>query len=565
MRAWMGRKWLDSERGRQPMKRHYLFYEWAGAISATALIAVLFLASANSDFRFMEEATALKLLHAKALLMGAGYTEIGRVGTPPEVLRPPGFPLLLAGIISVFGWNILALKTINNLLAPAACLLAYFLLRRRLDRPGLAAAAALTSYLVPYCFSIARALEAELLFNVLFFGAILAFERGQEDGFRSRGWLGAFAGLVGAACLTRTVAFVLLPGAWLALAFAREAPLRRRAVWAGAIAAAWLVTGGAWSLRNQLVAPPGELTYWDKVFLGEPVTSGYWLALDHLTPLLERPRKATAGDLVRRVADNAGFFTREALRAAWPGSALPAPGPALALAAIPTMLFLAGLARGLLRRRRLSDFALPLYFLVLIFYPHQDNRFLIPAAPFLVMYPLEGLQTLLALARPAASRAFLPAAAAVLAGLTVIYTLSDLQRLRERPAGPPPLVRGPHFRIISPNPGAYHSAVLLDRLRQEAAPGDRIMYHDYPPCALLSERPCSAIPLVGPQRLLQYLDEAGITLVVVDDEALYPPVYMAAFTQLYLAPAIKAYPHRFQTYLTVPGSSARVLRVMPEK
>ena len=53
--------------------------------------------------------------------------------------------------------------------------------------------------------------------------------------------------------------------------------------------------------------------------------------------------------------------------------------------------------------------------------------------------------------------------------------------------------------------------------------------------------------------------ELSPDLVVLDDE---PRIFMAAFTPRFLVPAIEAFPERFETVAEVPGSYARVLRVV---
>ncbi|OGP58872.1 MAG: hypothetical protein A2V67_19350 [Deltaproteobacteria bacterium RBG_13_61_14] len=538
------------------------------ALVAAGLIAILYLATANPEFRFMEGATAIKLLQARALLGGEGYTDIGRIGSPPEIVRPPGFALIIAGVIALFGEDMLVLKVINNSFAPLGFFALFFLFRRRTQDPGLALLMALAAYLFPHLYEIARYLESEVLFCLLFFASLAVFETAHDKSFRDQRLLVLFCFLLAVATLVRTAAFVLVPAAWLTLAFDSKAPRRLRLIWAGVILGTWIVVGGGWMIRTQLVAPKGELTYLTKLLAGEPVNSFYWLAEDHRVPLLPRPPRATAGAVARRCLPNTVFFFRQVLGNLWrASSAWPLPA-VLAAVGLPAGLALLGLVLGLFRKRRILDFATVLYLGVILFWPYQDHRFLLPIAPFLLLYLIEGFQAGARFVFRVSSEPTWPRARfailAVLVLLIGLFTARDLQRLAEgKRLTTPVLEWRPHFRITSPNLGAYHSLLLLDWIRTHSSPSDRVLFHSYEPCALITERQCSPIPPVPPERLIRYLDEQQITLVVVDDEVEYGRSLMSAFTAHFLLPAIEAYPGRFQTVysLSLPDSSARVLRV----
>lgn len=527
---------------------------------AAAALAVLYLGAADGEYHFMEGASAEKIMQVRGLLSGAGYYEIGRVGVPPEVLRPPGFALVLAGVELLFGEDMLALKLFNNLFAPLGFLAAYFLLRRRAGAwPAIAIS--FSAYLFPFTYAIARYLESEFLFSLLLFAAMAVFERARDREFIDLKLLGLFAALLAAAVMIRTVAFVLVPASFLALFFQPAAPARRRLAWAGAITLAWLVVGGGWMLRNQQVSAPGELTYVDKVLVGEPVQSVYWLALDHRMPLLPKPRPAGPMDIAVRLAANLSFFTQAPLRETWPGSASWG-NAGLLIVALPALLFLLGLGRGLWKERRLPDFTLLFYLGVILLYPHQDTRFLVPVLPFLILYPVEAVAAGLRYFLKQGERKSMVTTLILCMALGASFFIQDMRRLGATHYDLPAIVRSPHFRITSPNPGAYHSAVLLDWVHQHSSPNDRVLFHSFAACAVLTERQCSGIPMVDPSRLMQYLDDAGITLVVVDDEARYGPAYTSAFTAQYLIPALKKYPERFETLISADGSSARVMRVV---
>jgi len=365
--------------------------------------------------------------------------------------------------------------------------------------------------------------------------------------------------------MVRTVAFTLVPAALLALGCCRAIPWKKRALWSGVIIAAWVMVGGGWMLRNQIVSAAGDLTYMDKALAGEPMNSLYWLALDQRLPLLAAPRRAAPADIMARALSNLNFYARQPLYNAWPAGAARASGISLAASAPAALLLLIGLLRGLFQKRRLLDFYVFIYLAVLIFYPHQDTRFLIPVMPFLILYAVEALE-------PGARFFFRgegrTRAAGRIAGLVLsavlilIFSYRDFRHCSGIHYDTPVIVRGPYFRVTTPHLGAYHSAVLLDWVRKNSSPTDRVLFHSYAACAVMTEKQCAGIPLVDPARLIKFLDDAGITLVVVDDEAKYGPAYTSAFTPRFLVPAIEAFPDRFQSLMTLDNSSARVWRVV---
>lgn len=531
------------------------------------LLGALYLAAANPEFRFMEGASAIKLLQARSLLEGRGYTDIGRLGAPPEIARPPGFAVVVAAIMSVFGEDMLALKIINNFFAALAAVALFFLLRGRTDDPGLSAALVLAGFLFPSQFVIARYLEAEFLFAFLFFGALAMFEAAQDRGFKDRALLAGFALAMTLACLVRTVGLCLVPAAVLVLLVSASATRQTRMLWAGVILTSWLAVGGGWMLRNQLAAPKGELTYLNPFMVGEPVSSVYWLLEDQRVPLLPPPSPGGLKELLGRVPPNAGFFLRQVAENLWPASRAWSWVGVITLTALPLALTFLGFGFGLVLKRRLADFTVLCYLPLILLWPYQDNRFLLPVVPLLMLYLVEGTKIMAGRLLRDPGKARRPARFIALAALflvSAIFARQDLQRLLEfkQPSAWPVLERHPHFRITSPHLGAYHSLLLLEWLRTHTVPGDRILYHAYAPCGLLTRRECTAFPLLGPSAIMKFIDDSGITYVLVDDEAQYGPAYTSALTPKYLVPLIQTYPQRFSAAASA-GENARVFRVIP--
>ncbi len=544
--------------------KHPLFRALAFAV----IIAGLYLGAANPHFRFMEGASAIKILHARAILSGQGYTDIGRIGTPPEIVRPPGFPLFMAGVFALCGENLLILKILNNLFAPAGFMVLFLLLQRRFPSPWTAIVIASAGYLFPFFLGMARYLEAEFLFCLLFFAALYVFERAYDNGLERKTWLIIFALLVCLSSLVRSVGFILVPAALPVLGFMSNASGKRRLAWAVTIVLAWALIGGGWMVRNQVVPPPGEMTYVDKLLADEPVDSIYWLLEDQRTPLLGKPGRASLVDVIARAGPNCGFYFRKLLESAGEKGAI---SPAVLLAGLlPVLLMAFGLAFELVKRRRLMEAVTAVYLAVILFWPYQDTRFLVPVFPLLLYYLAAGVHLVFRAFTPSAKDFRKPALVAtvvIISVLAAVYAYRDLRLLVNDKGASDRVVlqRNEHFQITATSAGTRHSLLLLDWLRRNSERGEVIMYHSYAPCALITGRQCSGIPIGRPARVIRYVREKNVDRVVIDDEWKHGHGYMAVYTEKTLKPTCRAYADYFKPVKTLPGTDARVLKVVERK
>jgi len=535
---------------------------WAAV--AALLIAVLYLFAANPHFRFMEGASAIKILHARALLAGHGYTDIGRVGAPPEIVRPPGFPAFIALIFAVFGENLLALKIINNLFAPAGFMVLFLLLKRRSDSPFAALAIAFAGYLFPFLLGMARYLEAELMFCFLFFAALYVFERAHDEALARKSLAAIFVFLLCISSLVRSVGFVLVFAALPALGFMKESTVKRRLVFAVVIVVSWAAVGGGWMLRNQAVAPKGELTYVDKLLADEPVDSVYWLLEDQRTPRLWSPGRASALEILARSRPNSVFYLGkliESVRQTWTRA-----WPALIVALLAVLIMAAGLINALIKKRRITEIVVLLYLIVVLLWPYQDTRFIVPVLPLLLYYLAEGIGLIAGPFVPSFrdhKKSAVIVSVAVMSTLAAVFAYHDLRLLiKDKDAANKVVIKkGENFRITATSKATANSALLLQWLRRNSTEDQLIMYHSYAPCALITGRQCTGIPLGKPEKVMGYIKQKGVDWVLLDDEFSHGHEYMAVYTEKVLKPACKAFPEYFREAKTLPGSKARVLKV----
>jgi len=535
------------------------------AASAVILTGVAYILMANPEFRFMEGASAIKILWTRAILTGQGYTDIGRIGAPPEIVRPPGFALFLSGIVAVFGENMLALKVINNLFAPIGCAGLFIVFRRRTRKAWLAAGLALAGWLFPDLYQHAPYLEAEILFMALLFWAIFMFERQMEDKHRSWYGLSGFCVLLAVLVLVRSVAITLVPAAIISVLLKSGADNKKKAIWITAIVLTWVLVGGGWMVRNQMVAPPGELTYVDKLLSGEPIQSVWWLAEDHRVPLLPQPKQASISDVLYRLPQNAAYFSAQIFSNLNPLASSTSTG-ATVFGGILLLAAMAGLFISMFKRKELLDFFAVFYLVTVLLWPYQDKRFILPVAPALLYYLIYFVSFLHMKIKNNKELFHVRTSAPVILIILILFFIGDYGILKRELSADtsPSLKKSEYFVITTPNPGAYHSLVLLDYLGKNTGPQSSIMFHSYSPCALITGRQCSAIPMARPDDIMRYILDSGIDYVVVDDEAKYGGSYMSRFTVAYLKPVMEKYPGYFKPYYLLESGDSGIYQVEPE-
>jgi 4-amino-4-deoxy-L-arabinose transferase-like glycosyltransferase len=147
--------------------------------------------------------------HAASLAAGDGYpSSIYGSGGGPTALRPPAYPLALAGVYALSGDSIIAGRLLGALLGAIAVLLVYAIAARLWgSRAGFAAGALAAVY--PPLVAVSLELFSENLYLVGLLGAVLLVLIAREDPGRLR-WAAAAGAVAGVALLTRNAALALL-------------------------------------------------------------------------------------------------------------------------------------------------------------------------------------------------------------------------------------------------------------------------------------------------------------------------------------------------------------------
>ena len=161
------------------------------------------------------------LLHAKALAEGRSYSDIGYIYSEMNLVgprnQPPGWPLVLAPLVAVFGTHSPVFKLLVSLLVAAFGVIAGRYFARRGDTVAGIVAVAVVPLALETHYATSSAVS-DPLFCVLVWLAFIA-----ADGDQSTGWRhGVLLALLSAAVLSVRVAGVALVPALLLYAMLRH-------------------------------------------------------------------------------------------------------------------------------------------------------------------------------------------------------------------------------------------------------------------------------------------------------------------------------------------------------
>jgi len=357
---------------------------------------------------FVDDAWYVML--AKGLATGQGYSLINAPTPGITPLYPPVFPFLLSLLYRLspqFPQNVWLLKSLSIASMMFAGLLAYVYFARERRQPSYVAlgiAAAVTSS-PSVVFLATSTLMSECVFVAIFLATILLVERGvrviQTVGPKAELRYGALVGVVGALCfLTRSVAFVVVAAI---LVYLLKLRLRRAALIFVATVA--LLTG-PWVIYSRLHAPTPQQWEEQAGHIVEDYSKQFWQrqAGNVASGTIE------VGDLPARVWNNfLQIAFRDTLRVvaaplyeflrsmqaneAWrqqDGYEVPG-GITATMSLIVALLALTGFILTMRGRVTVAEIAVLFTLGITLLWPWEPFRFLLPLAPLLIFYVLEGV------------------------------------------------------------------------------------------------------------------------------------------------------------------------------
>jgi len=349
------------------------------------------------------------LLAESLLQSGDGYADSMEPGDPvPQTKYPPGYPLMLAPLVALFGRNIPLLKVLSVVLTVGSVFIFTLFAEKRVDRGlwfVLCLAFALNPVIVDYSHWILS--EAPFLFVTLV--AFLFLEKsGEEESMGRSFWVGLAAIVV--AYYIRSIGLVFLVAGTLFYLLRRR---WREFLWFNVVGAGLSLP---WFVRNRVVG--GTATPYIDQFLLQSVydpEAGYHDLWGMLGRVASNLWIYSVREMPRVLAGSEG---------AWIDS--------FALKAISLVLcgFAAiGFVRTVRGRLGVAEiyFALSCLAVVLFEEVVSDVRYLVPLVPLILLYVCEGVT---AVARKVTS---LDPAVPILATFALISTIGLLSQLQAIP------------------------------------------------------------------------------------------------------------------------------------
>jgi hypothetical protein len=446
-----------------------------------AAIIVLWFAAAVSPSWLPTPDSALYLMLGRSLAQGHGYALDGQ----PHAYVPPGYPLFLAALERAGLGNMFCLNLAMGVVGLLSVWMSYHLVSQLASRPVALLVACLLG-----CNSLLHAMSAlqlsDMPFTLLVLTGLFCLLRGLRGEKWALEW-GTLAIL--ASCWVRVAGVALAVACAVGLLLQPRSTSRLRV--AGNVAA--LLAGVAatlgifyaqyqHSLQAEQSVPPPSYRAAVEALIAQPV-----------------------GSVVARTLANAYESAAEI-----PRFLIGLPGNPLAMLAICLAPALVGLGRRLARREFLIALAAAGYAAGIVLNLPAGARYLLPIAPLLLLYYLEGLSILLDW-HPRVRRWAPPAMLIFVTAFVVLNGVKGLSVLYKN-----------HHRVAAKRTDIADSASWL---RSQARPGERFLSCDSElQLAYLSGVPYVQLDrfvLMGSMRREQYLRflfDQGVRLVVAVPE-----------------------------------------------
>jgi hypothetical protein len=429
----------------------------AGAVILGATVLTVYLLRLDrSAGLFADDAFFIVL--AKALAQGDGFTFISST-TPIQPAYPPGFPMLLAPLFwlsPTFPDNVLLLKSVSIAAMFAAGVLTYiYLLRYRQLSAAFAVSVAVLTVLIPaFVFLATSTVMADVSFTLAQLGAALAIERlaAAQPGRDTTRRAVIAAAITVATLLIRAAGVASIAAGAVYLASRRG--LRLAALFAfltGAGYAPWLIYsathvptaeervthGGSWVFRYRelLAMRYGGEPSMGFVTVGElPRRVGLNLANIFSLDLGAMIFPAVYRDAGESGQEAFNLTGERDFRAGSMGG-----GPEIRwLGSVLSAVAVIGFIAAAYRRLTVAEYMVAATIAMVAFVPARTYRYVLPLAPFVLFYFLNGIQAIETRFRAGAG-SLTPASRIIAACIAVMFVTEHVQYIARRHYGPTPL------------------------------------------------------------------------------------------------------------------------------
>ncbi len=406
--------------------------------------------------------SALYLLTAKALEVGAGYTYLDQ----PFSIRPPGFALFLS-LLSKDGTFDLHELNVTAMIWAAVCATSVMVLfgMRYGTTHGLLVA--LLTVTCPLAADQSRRILSDFPFLACLMLSLACWSQSHLAPRREWIWLCLGALLLIVACYLRTVGVLALPGIFLALPFSS----RRRWIASGIATLFVLACLLPWQLHASRVTASHSLA-------DQLLVHSYTTAMFHEDPGDPNSARVTWEGWKQRIAENGRDLFRHAgnqfaSNSRWWKSAIAA-------------ILLLGLARALLQCHPVDGFFLAYVALLLTYFTYA-KRLLLPVLPCLFSYLLLAVSPR---ERTAASR-FTPLLRAAPYALGAVVLVANLGNWT-----------GGQQTAVEERHRTQRFDAIAQWVKSHTAAEDTILYRQAPILSFLTDRRCyssrfeSLVPLI---------------------------------------------------------------------
>jgi len=315
----------------------------------------------------------------KAVATGEGFVNINSISKSPNNHFPPGYPVLISGIITVFGDSITIIKLFNGLLFLATLILLYFLILKLTGRISTAVIVLLLLLLNSHLLRYSTMIMTEIPFLFFSIAGILAFLKiKMNESSWKNPWLYISLVLLIIAFYIKTSGVALIGGIVLYLIIIKE--------WKYALffTISFILLAIPWQLRSQRLGG-----------------SSYARQLLMVNPYRPEMGAANIGDFVDRFGNNVGRYISKEI----PSTVFPFLKPnyresSSSLQIILGILLFSLIFYGLWKLEEYKWLIVAYMagtFGILLLWPDVwvGVRFLLPAAPFLILGMVSGIQSLI--------------------------------------------------------------------------------------------------------------------------------------------------------------------------
>jgi hypothetical protein len=352
------------------------------------------------------------VLLAKSLATGQGYSLINSPTSDILPLYPPGFPFLLSIFYRLnphFPDNIWLLKSVSVAAMMGVGILSYLYFRRDRALPApLALGIAFASTICPPLVSLATSsVMSECVFALALVATVVVVERGVRAGKEGgrKMWLYtlASASLASYAFLTRSVAIGLLAAVFLYFLKARM--VRAALVFAFTVA----LFAGPWIIYSRIHAPTPSQQKEQGGHIVQPYTAQFWqrVASDKSSGSItvgEIPSRVwnnfleiTGRDIFRVIAPPLYELMRdpyEEARKLLSKALTDKTEDTLPISFVLSVFLIIGFISVVREKLTLAEIATPLSFFVIMLWPWETIRFVLPMTPFVLFYFLMGFRAI---------------------------------------------------------------------------------------------------------------------------------------------------------------------------